>query len=176
MEAVVKRIRANTTLCPPFPRVPQAEAWLQCFTMNGDTKDAVRYPLLVVLGHSHTGKTEWTKTLFKNALELKIGWSEHFPDGMRQFQRGVHDAIILDDIRDLKFIVRHQEKLQGKCDARLEFASTPGGQCAYGKWLFCIPIVATCNYSTVNLGLLETDDFLGLAKNRELVLWPRPAA
>ena len=176
MEAVVKRIRTNTTLCPPFPRVPQAEAWLRCFHTNGITKDEVRYPLMVVLGHSHTGKTEWVKSLFKNALELKIGSSEVFPAAMQQFQRRVHDAIILDDVRDLKFIVKHQDKLQGKYDARIEFASTPGGQLAYERWLFCIPIAVTCNHTTANLGLLETDDFLGLPQNRELVHWPPAGA
>ena len=173
MEAVVKRIRANATLCPPFPRVPQAEEWLLCFaTANGVTKDEVRYPLLVVLGQSHSGKTEWAKSLFRNPLELKIGSSQVFAAAMQQFERRVHDAIILDDVRDLRFVVMHQDKLQGKYDARIEFASTPGGQLAYEKWLFCIPVVVTCNYSTAHLDLLETDDFLGQTKNRVLVNWP----
>ena len=36
---------------------------------------------------------------------------------MRQFQRGVHDGLVLDDVRDLDFLVSHQEKLQGKHDS-----------------------------------------------------------
>lgn len=95
---------------------------------------------------------------------------------MRAFKRGVHDAVILDDLRDLAFLVRHQEKIQGKYDKAVEFASTPGGQCSYTKWLFCVPFAATCNYSTENLAMLQDNDFLGNAANRVVVEFPSPAA
>ena len=88
---------------------------------------ALRYPLLLVLGPSHTGKTEWAKSLFCKPLELKIGTLEHFPEKMREFDRNFHDGLVLDDVRDLKFLSDHQDKLQGKYDSRVEFASTPGG-------------------------------------------------
>ena len=167
MEAVVKRIKADTSLFQAFPRVPAAEAWLHVFHA-----DALRYPFLVVLGASCTGKTEWAKSLFKKPLELKVGTLEQFPDGMRAFTRGVHDALVLDDVRDLSFLVAHQEKLQGKYDARLEFGTTSGGTCAYTKWLFAIPTVITCNYATKNLALLDSCDFLGNPRNRVLVKYP----
>ena len=112
------------------------------------------------------------KSLFKKPLELKVGPLTHFPDKMRTFSRKTHDGVILDDVRDLAFLVMHQDKLQGKYDNRVEFASTPGGKCAYAKWLFRIPIVATFNYSTAHLDLLETDDFLSLPANRVLVQYP----
>ena len=57
---------------------------------------------------------------------------------MRQFRRKVHDALVLDDIRDLKFIEDNQDKLQGKYDARMEFGTTVGGTCAYSKWRSCL--------------------------------------
>ena len=171
METVIKRIRSNASLFRPFPSVPQAVEWLARFS-----EDRLRYPLLLVLGPSHTGKTEWAKSLFKSPLELKIGDSDFFPEKMRSFKRSTHDGLVLDDVRDLKFLVRHQDKLQGKYDARVEFASTPGGQCAYARWLFKIPVAATFNYSTQHLELLEQDDFLGNAGNRVLVHWPPPAA
>ena len=164
MAAVVSRIRSNSELFRPFPQVPQAQAWLECFS-----KDALRYPIMIVLGESQTGKTEWVKSLFKQPLELKIGCLEHFPEEMRAFKRGVHDAVILDDVRDLAFLVRHQEKIQGKYDKAVEFASTPGGQCSYTKWLFCVPFAATCNYSTENLSMLKDNDFLGKDANRVFV-------
>ena len=85
---------------------------------------------------------------------------------MGRFQRGKHDGIVLDDVRDCAFSVRHQEKLQGKYDCRAEFASTPGGQCAYSHDLFAIPIVATINNSTAHLELLQSDDWLGHPGNR----------
>ena len=97
---------------------------------------------------------------------------------MRAFSRKVHDAIVLDDCRDLRFLVEHQEKLQGKSDAKIEFASTPGGVCNYTKWLHRVPLVVTANYSTKDRHLLDEDDFLGNTDNRVLVklpaLAPRP--
>ena len=103
------------------------------------------------LGPSRKGKTEWAKSLFKHPLELKIGSLTFFPDSLRAFKRGFHDRLILDDVRDLQFVVDNQEKLQGKCDCFVEFGSTAGGTCAYHLDLFGIPVVATINFSTKNL-------------------------
>ena len=58
---------------------------------------------------------------------------------------------MLDDVRDLRFLTENQDKIQGKYNVELEFGVTPGGQCKYEKYLFRIPIVATLNYSTLNL-------------------------
>ena len=133
----------------------------------------MRYPIMIVHGPSFTGKTEWAKTLFKEPLEVKVGaLVEYFPESMRRFQRGKHDAIILDDVRDCMFFLKHQEKLQGKYDCMVEFASTPGGQCAYARDLFAIPLVATINNTTANLHLLQSDDWLSNPSNRVLLSWP----
>ena len=168
MQAVVKRVRSS------FPRgvvVPEAVAWLQAFQTERD-----RYPFLVVVGPSFTGKTEWAKSLFQSPLEVKMGENETFPDTMREFSRSKHDAIVLDDIRDFSFLVRNQERIQGKYDFKVEFATTPGGQCAYKRWLWKIPIVVTANLTTVNRDLLDTNDFLGNPKNRVVVKFPPTSA
>ncbi|CAE7446150.1 unnamed protein product [Symbiodinium microadriaticum] len=90
MQANARRFRANPTLYrQPFPAVRSAHNWLAMFR-----EDRLRYPLLVVLGRSQTGKTEWVKSLFRNPLELKVGALEVFPEGMRSFERGKHDGII----------------------------------------------------------------------------------
>jgi len=146
----IDRIRGNSELYRQFPEVPAARAWLRHFE-----KDALRYPIMVVIGASFTGKTEWVKSLFRQPLELEVGHLTHFPEKMRSFDRDVHDAIILDDIRDLLFLAQHQEKLQGKYDKEVEFASTAGGTCAYQRDLFAVPIVATVNFSTKNLDALD---------------------
>jgi hypothetical protein len=169
LDARAKRIRSAPGLFKPFPEIPEATSWKGRFA-----QDALRYPILVVLGPSRSGKTEWAKTLFSNPLELKVGTLAHFPDGMRAFDRKRHDGIILDDVRDLSFLADHQEKLQGKYDALVEFASTQGGTCAYTKDLFQIPIVATINYSTLNLGYLDSHDWLGHPDNRVLVTFAGP--
>ena len=118
------------------------------------------------------GKTEYAKSLFRKPLELQISSLGHFPDHLRSFDRAVHDGIVLDDIRDLAFVANVQDKLQGKYDALLEFASTPGGQCKYYKYLFRIPIVATVNFSTCNSHFLETHDWLGKESNRTVIHLP----
>lgn len=161
-EAATKRVRSSIFV--PFPEVPEVTAWLSRFQEEVD-----RYPFLVVLGPSRSRKTEYAKSLFKAPLELKIGTLEHFPSQMRSFSRKHHDAIVLDDCRDFAFLVQHQEKLQGKVDAKVEFASTPGGQCAFTKWLHRIPIVVTANFTTKNRNLFDDDDFLGNAENRVVV-------
>ena len=160
--ATVQRVHENTYA--QFPHVPVVDAWLDCFS-----KEVDRYPFLVIHGPSRTRKTEFAKSLFNNPLELKIGTLAHFPEGMRAFNRKKHDAVVLDDCRDFAFLVHHQEKLQGKSDARVEFASTPGGQCSYVKWLHRVPIVVTANYTTANRQLLDIDDFLGNRANRVLL-------
>ena len=114
------------------------------------------------------GKTELVKSLFRTFLELKIGDLEHFPAAMRKFSRRKHEGIVLDDVRDLAFLARHQHVLQGKYDAMVEFASTPGNTCAFEKYLYKVPFAVTINKSTKNLDYLEEHDFLGKAANRVL--------
>ena len=161
------RIRSNPAIYQGFPEVPEAQAWLDKFK-----HDALRYPVLIVLGSSGSGKTEWAKSLFRNPLVLRIGTLEHFPDTMRSFDRSKHDGIVLDDLRDLLFLHNHQDKVQGKYDSEVEFASTAGGTCAYYKDLFAVPFVATINESTKNLNALDENDFLRRSSNRVLVKWP----
>ena len=163
-EMRIKRTRNNPEIFHPFPVIPAVSDWLQTFQ-----RDALRYAFLVVHGVSRAGKTEFAKSLFKCPLELKVGSLAQFPEGMRAFDRSKHDGIVLDDVRDLTFLVQHQEKLQGKYDYSPEFASTPGGQCSFQKDLFAVPIVATINNSTKNLKLLLTDDFLAHEGNRVYV-------
>ena len=158
----IKRIRTNRQLYKPFEQVPEAQTWLKLFE-----KDDMRYPLLLVHAPSYCGKTEWAVSLFKNPLELKVGTLQHFPEAMRRFDKDKFDGLVLDDVRDLLFLNEHQEKLQGKYSGAVEFASTPGGQCAYWRDLFGVPVVVTVNSSTQNLHLLErgANDFLGKAEN-----------
>jgi len=164
IEARVKRIKGNPTLFKPFPRIVEAENWLMMFQ-----QDALRYPILIAKGPSRAGKTEWAKSLFRCPLELKIGSLTHFPDGMREFNRKKHDGIVLDDVRDLAFLSEHQDKLQGKYDTLVEFATTPGGTCSYKKDLYAVPIVATVNFSTANLDMLDTHDWMSNPGNRIII-------
>ena len=164
MEEVIQMMRKKFKA---FPRYPEAAAWVKSF---GTVRD--RYPFLLLVGPSRAGKTEYAKSLFKSPLEVKVGTLEQFPEGVRKFNRKTHDALVLDDVRDLEYLVRHQEKLQSKYDFQVELGTTPGGQCAYWRWLWRRPILVTANFTTKNLGLLDTDDFLGNPENRVVVRLP----
>ena len=91
---------------------------------------------------------------------------------MQELKRGIHDALILDDVRDLQFLVDHQEKLQGKYDGEIEFNTTQGGTCFFTRYLFQIPTVATINYTTRNLDFLNSNDWLSCTTNRVFLKWP----
>ena len=158
---VTKRVKSGFA---KFGPVLEAQEWLALFTQELD-----RYPILVVLGPSRSRKTEWAKSLFTKPLALDVGVLEHIPDDMREFDRKVHDAIILDDVRDMNFLVHHQEKIQGKIDRVVVFAETPSGGYKYRRWLWRVPIVVTANFTTKNLDLLDTDDYLGHPENRYVV-------
>ena len=74
----------------------------------------------------------------------------------------------------MDFLAQHQHVLQGKYDERADFATTPGGQCAYRRWLYRVPFVATVNYSTANLEFLRTHDWLSKTNNCVVVELQRP--
>ena len=160
IEERTKRIRNSPALYQPFKTVPEAEAWLALFQ-----QEALRRPLLLAHAPSYTGKTEWANSLFKQPLELKVGALTHFPEGMRRFDRSKFDGLVLDDVRDLSFLVEHQEKLQGKYNTEVEFGSTTGGTCAFFRDLYRVPVVVTVNNSTRNLNFLSTNDFLSKKEN-----------
>lgn len=134
--------------------------------------DALRYPILIVKGASGSGKTEWAQSLFECPLVVKIGSSEVFPTGLRNFDRLKNDGLILDDVRDLQLIVSNQEVFQGKYSDPIELASTQGGTCAFFLYLFRVPIVATINFTTQNCEYLVSNDFLNKPQNRVVVNWP----
>ena len=68
----------------------------------------------------------------------------------------------------------YQEKLQGKVDTEVEFASTPSGQYAFSKLVWRVLVAVTANYTTRNRELLETSDFLGNGDNRVVVARTAP--
>ena len=162
--ARTERIRSNPAVYQNFGAVPAAGEWLQLFK-----SDALRYPMLLVLAPSLCGKTEWACSLFSNPLLLKVGTLTYFPEAIRRLDRAVHDGLVLDDVRDLEFLADHQEKLQGKYNALVEFASTPGGTRAHFKDMFCLPIVATINKSTKNLAYLDKHDWVSRRDNVRLI-------
>ena len=162
----MERIRSNPDLYKPFKQFPVAQEWLRSFL-----RDALRYAIMLVRGFSRSGKTELAKSWFRNPLKLKVGRLVNvFPAKMRYYNRRFHDGIVLDDLRDLRFLVNFQHVFQGKPDEEVGFAeNTEGGNCAYSKLVFATPFVATFNDSVDNEDLLQTDDFLSKPENRILL-------
>ena len=74
-----KRIRMNAELYKSYPPVPAASMWLSKYAV-----DWLRYPILVVIGPSFSGKTEWAKSLFTCPLECKIGGRRLVPARVRR--------------------------------------------------------------------------------------------
>ena len=165
-----KRIKA--TLYKPMKEFPVLNRWRALFLE--DAPDAMRFPILVILAPSHCGKTELAMSLFNAPLKVQIGNLQHFPERMRAFKRGHHDGIVADDVRDLSFVVKHQEKFQGKYSEPVEFGSSACGGYSYSRYLYKIPFVVTINYSTSGLELLQEDDFLSKAENRVLLELTEP--
>lgn len=160
IEERTKRIKNNPALYTPFDKVPAAEEWLAEFS-----QDAMRYPVLLVHAPSGAGKSEWAVSLFKKPLYVEIGAKCMWPAQMKKLDRSVHDGLVLDDLRDLRFLEENQEKLQGKYNRPVELFNTPGGELALTLDLFKLPMVFTINNDTKNLGLLKTSDFLQKRSN-----------
>jgi hypothetical protein len=165
-----KRIKSNPSLFTPFGSVPEAEEWLNEFS-----HDALRYPVLLVHAPSFAGKSEWAVSLFKCPLYVEIGCRSIWPAGMKKLDRSMHDGLVLDDVRDLRFLEENQEKLQGKYNRPVELFTTPGGELAVTLDLFRLPMVFTINNDTKNLGLLKTSDFLKRRGNVCLLSFSRQA-
>jgi len=164
IEERTQRIRSTPSLYQPFGRVALAEEFLELFQ-----NEAMRYPVLLVHAPSYAGKSEWAVSMFKRPLYLEIGALGLWPPGMRQLDRSVHDGLVLDDLRDLRFLHENQEKLQGKYNRPVTLFNTPGGELACTVDLYRLPIVFTINNSTCNLDFLTTHDFCSKKKNVRLL-------
>ena len=158
------RIRSTPALYQPFGWVAQAAEFLALFDHV-----AMRYPVLLVHAPSYAGKSEWAVSLFKKPLYLEIGASGLWPPGMKQLDRAVHDGLVLDDLRDLKFLHDNQEKLQGKYNRPVTLFNTPGGELACTIDLYRLPIIFTVNNSTKNLDYLVAHDFCSKKENVRLL-------
>ena len=82
----------------------------------------------------------------------------------------MHDAIILDDVRDLAFLSENQEKLQAKYNAIIEFGTTPTDGYAYHHYLFRVPTVAI-NRDTKSREWLEPGKQIGSATSATVSSW-----
>ena len=111
------------------------------------------------------GKSEWAVSVFQKPLYVEIGAQGMWPARMKTLHRSVHDGLVLDDLRDLRFLEDDQEKLQGKYNRPVELFNPPGGELAVTLDLYKLPMVFTINNDTRNLQLLQASDFLRDRRN-----------
>jgi hypothetical protein len=139
-----------------FLKIPPVEQWLRFFDEEED-----RYPMLILYGESFSGKSIFASELGKNVLEVPIGVNvESVGPAMREFRLGFHDLLLFDDVRDIYWIVKNQEKLQAHIDKRVSFCETKANQLAYMRRLWKTPHVITINDTTENLEMLVTNGFV----------------
>ncbi len=167
-QAIDAELRASGKFID-FPPCLVVDEWKQRFSSL-----EMRYPILVILGPSHVGKTEFAKSLFRNPLLCVVGGSRFIPDKMREYERygeRRHDAVVFDDCRDLDFIRSHQEIFQGKSTIH-ELGRSPTGQSSYQVLLHRTPMIFTCNFTSQNLDLLHRCDFCSKKSNVYLLRYP----
>ena len=135
---------------------------------------AFRYPILLILGPSYAGKTQFAMSIFERPLVLRVGASLTFPDGLRRWTKGSgYDGIVLDDVRNLDFVTLQQDTLQS-CNMIQEFGRSGTGMYCFYRNLFQVPFVLTVNWTTQGLKKLLTDDFMKKATNVQLLRYPPP--
>ena len=81
-QADIEALLRSSGKLKPFRTYEPVQRWLAHF---GDHR--VRYPVLLLLGPSHRGKTEYAKSLFAKPLVLTVGSSNMIPNGLRNYER-----------------------------------------------------------------------------------------
>ena len=165
---IEKRLRESDEY-KEFPAHPLVESFKARFA-----KDEMRYPVLLILGPSHLGKTEFAKSIFRHPLLVEVGATAFVPDTMRTYRRygeARHDAIVFDDVRNMRFLRDHQELFQCKSTVH-ELGRSPTGQNAYKVLLYRTPLIFTMNFSTQNLDLLHSCDFCSNPRNVYVLRYP----
>ena len=122
------------------PRPEQVRRWLASF----DEPDW-RYSMLVLVGPSKMGKSEWAKDMrgVEKTLLIDCQNAEH-PD-LADYDPDRHAAVIFDEISGPDFVLRNKKLLQGHVDgARL--GQSPTQRFAHQVMLWRVPLVLTCNH------------------------------
>ena len=174
IQKTAKRLKENPDIVPVYPPVGIVEHWKLEFS-----SDRPRYRIMVVVGASGLGKTDWVLSLFSNPFVMRVGDSDGWPSSFKYFEYFENDAIILDDVRSAKFLVKFQHILQAKGWGAESFGDTQGGQLRYEKYVYAKPFVVTMNPTSAYLEYFTSrdadkggNDFLGSSSNVLYVDFP----
>ena len=103
-----------------------------------------RYQLLVLHGPSCTGKSRLCKSLFGEERTLVIDVQHAAHPDLKEFDRAVHQALLLDEVSSPAFIVANKKLLQAHMDGAI-LGQSSTQLYSYEVWLWRIPIMLTTN-------------------------------
>ena len=127
--------RALAKLRAPFLVFPEVEAWQDTFL-----ELRFRWSLLVLVADSASGKSSYAESLFDRPYVLTVEDATHLD--LKDFDRDVHDGIVLDNVNSWKQLLSWRAVLQARN------AKSKGGQSAtnvysYAQYLFGVPVAVT---------------------------------
>ena len=128
---------------PMKPLCPAIESWMMHF---GEVDD--RYKFLVLHGPSRTGKSRLARSLFGAEKTLVVDVMNAHEPNLHSYRRGVHRAVLLDEMQGPDFIIRTKKLLQMHIDGA-ELGKSPTMQYAYHVFVWRTPIIITTNHWTL---------------------------
>ena len=146
--AVRKELRAKQR---PFTYDPAITEWKKQYE-----ECEMRYNMLIVRGASRIGKTQMAQSIFPNTLVTTVNGAGE-PD-LREFKRGFHQAVVLDQVNDLQFILNNRAVLQANAEDQY-LGVTQSHNFSYEVWLHRIPIILTVDLE-VNMEEFKKSDWL----------------
>ena len=143
----------------PSSRGQSARRWLASF----EDLDW-RYAMLVLVGPSKVGKSEWAKDMRGPEKTLLVDCQNAQHPDLTDFDATRHAAVVFDEISGPDFVIRNKKLLQGHVDgARL--AESPTQRFAYEILLWCVPMILTCNEWEPSAAGLNPSDVEWLEQN-----------
>ena len=136
--AALSMIESRSKDFKPLP--PALERW----KMQYDDYPTDRYMFLVLYGPSRTGKSRLARSLFGAASTLVVDIENAAHPNLKAYRRGVHKAILLDEMKSPSFLVHNKKVLQAHIDGAW-LGDSPTQQYLYEVFLWRTPIIITTN-------------------------------
>ena len=141
------------------PKPLQVRRWLAAFGVPD-----WRYAMLVLVGPSKMGKSEWAKDMRGPQKTLLVDCQNALHPDLAEFDPLRHEAVVLDEISGADFVIRNKKLLQGHVDgARL--GQSPTQRYAYDISLWRVPIILTCNHWDPEVDVMRPSDRHWLLEN-----------
>ena len=150
------------------PRPERVRRWLASFEQLD-----WRYAMLVLVGPSKVGKSEWAKDMRGPEKTLLVDCQNAQHPDLADFDAARHAAVVFDEISGPDFVIRNKKLLQGHVDgARL--AQSPTQRFAYEILLWRVPMILTCNEWEPSAAGLKPSDLEWLEQSCAAERVPEP--